>query len=209
MENRHINLIGDSIIDNINYVPAPGKSVLGHLDDIIPEFDFTQLATDGFTSADVIKQLSGTKLLSGVSVLSVGGNDLLSRLDLLTDKGSRPAINVLEEIGQLADQFADQYVRILKMIRQPLMVCTIYNPAFYKDGTTAHLQDAAITAVCLFNDHIQRIAHAFGRPVLELRHIFTEEDDYANPIEPSNKGGEKLAHEIAAWGLNDGVAHND
>ena len=35
--------------------------------------------------------------------------------------------------------------------------------------------------------------------VLELRNIFTEVSDYANPIEPSHKGGEKLAKEIINW----------
>ena len=34
---------------------------------------------------------------------------------------------------------------------------------------------------------------------VELRDIFTSSDDYANPIEPSHIGGEKLAQSIVRW----------
>ena len=33
----------------------------------------------------------------------------------------------------------------------------------------------------------------------DLNNIFTEVSDYANPIEPSHSGGEKLAKEIINW----------
>ena len=209
MHNNHINLIGDSIIDNFNYVPAPGKTVLGHLDALMPEFGFDQLATDGFTTKDVIKQLAGKELQNGVSVLSVGGNDLLQKIDLLTDESPRLATSLLEDLGEMAEQFAHRYAIILEMIKQPLLVCTIYNPAFFKEPISAPLQEAAVVAVSIFNDHIQRLAKSCGCPVLELRDIFIDESDYANPIEPSDVGGAKLAHEIAIWGWNNGVIYND
>ena len=206
---NHINLIGDSIIDNINYVPAPGKSVLGHLDDMMPEFSFAQLATDGFTTEDVARQLSETNLQSGVSVLSVGGNDLLKFFDILTDQTPIPSPLLLDTLLDIADQFSAQYIRVLEQIKQPLMLCTIYNPAFYKEDRYKDLQKPAETAVGIFNDRIYRAANEYKRPVLELRDIFTHADDYANPIEPSDKGGKKLADEIAIWGWNAGVIYND
>ncbi len=39
--------------------------------------------------------------------------------------------------------------------------------------------------------------------VLELRNIFTEVSDYANPIEPSHTGGQKLAKAIIEWVENE------
>lgn len=38
--------------------------------------------------------------------------------------------------------------------------------------------------------------------VLELREIFVRPEDYANPIEPSHIGGEKLAKAIQKWVSN-------
>jgi hypothetical protein len=34
-------------------------------------------------------------------------------------------------------------------------------------------------------------------PAIELRHVCTEPADYANPIEPSVRGGAKIARAIA------------
>lgn len=49
----------------------------------------------------------------------------------------------------------------------------------------------------VFNDVIARAARRRGLPVIELRDVCTEPTDYANPIEPSVAGGEKIAHAIA------------
>ena len=49
----------------------------------------------------------------------------------------------------------------------------------------------------VFNDCIIRAALAHGLPPLDLRFVCTEEDDYADPIEPSARGGGKIAGAIA------------
>ena len=56
--------------------------------------------------------------------------------------------------------------------------------------------DSSKTMVSSFNDIVYKTADKFDADVLELRHIFTSPEDYANPIEPSHIGGEKLAQEI-------------
>ena len=53
--------------------------------------------------------------------------------------------------------------------------------------------------VSIFNDIVYRTANKFNVDVLELRNIFTSPQDYANPIEPSHTGGEKLARAIIQW----------
>ena len=44
---------------------------------------------------------------------------------------------------------------------------------------------------------ILRAAFAQGLPVIDLRLVCNEDADYANPIEPSAHGGEKIATVIA------------
>ena len=48
----------------------------------------------------------------------------------------------------------------------------------------------------MFNDCIIRAALVHRLPLLDLRLVCTEEDDYADPIEPSAQGGEKIARAI-------------
>ena len=44
-----------------------------------------------------------------------------------------------------------------------------------------------------FNDVILRVAFESKLQVIDLRLVCTEPADYANPIEPSSLGGEKIA----------------
>jgi hypothetical protein len=49
----------------------------------------------------------------------------------------------------------------------------------------------------VFNDIITREAFGRGLPLIDLRLIVTKDDDYANDVEPSSKGGAKIARAIA------------
>jgi hypothetical protein len=49
----------------------------------------------------------------------------------------------------------------------------------------------------VFNDCIIGEAFAAGIPLIDLRLVCNENADYANPIEPSVKGGEKIARATA------------
>jgi hypothetical protein len=79
-------------------------------------------------------------------------------------------------------------ISTLLTLKLPLMVCTIYD---HVPGLPPELQ----TALGLFNDVILREAVCRELPVLDLRMVCTETDDYSekSPIEPSAKGGEKIA----------------
>ena len=61
------------------------------------------------------------------------------------------------------------------------------------------IQQAAECAVSIFDDVIQREARSRSFEVLELRTLFTDQVDYANPIEPSAIGGSKLARAMSDW----------
>ena len=60
-------------------------------------------------------------------------------------------------------------------------------------GFDAAYQQAAESAVSIINDVIQQEASRRSFEILELRTLFDDRADYANPIEPSAIGGAKLA----------------
>ena len=56
---------------------------------------------------------------------------------------------------------------------------------------------AAETALAIINDRITRAAFARNLPLMDLRLVWDEDSDFANPIEPSVHGGAKIAAAIA------------
>jgi len=76
----------------------------------------------------------------------------------------------------------------------PLAICTIYHGCFPDKA----FQRIASVALAAFNDVIVRVAIEQSLPVIDLRSICTDARDYANPIEPSSIGGEKIARVIVA-----------
>jgi len=76
----------------------------------------------------------------------------------------------------------------------PTAVCTVYD-------TPPSSPDRRIvrTALAIFNDVITREAFSRGAALIDLRLICDRDEDYANPIEPSAQGGDKIAAAIAAW----------
>jgi hypothetical protein len=74
----------------------------------------------------------------------------------------------------------------------PTAVSTIYYPNF----SDISVQKIAVAALTVFNDVIIRKAAVHGLPILDLRLICDETSDYANEIEPSGRGGLKIAAAI-------------
>jgi hypothetical protein len=58
----------------------------------------------------------------------------------------------------------------------------------------------------VLNDCITSEALARGLPLLDLRLVCAEDADYANAIEPSARGGAKIAAAIAALAAGKGSA---
>ena len=193
----HVALLGDSIFDNQSYVQPGEPDVIRQLRAHLPaDWEATLLAVDGSVTADIRRQLAHLPTDATHLVISVGGNDALGQLDVLTS----PAKSVAEAIARLAaiqDQFEPIYRSMLDTVlayRLPTAVCTIYNGNF---PDTAY-QRLATFAVTSWDDTILRCAIERGLLVIELRLICTDTADYANPIEPSARGGDKIAATIAA-----------
>jgi hypothetical protein len=189
----HVVLLGDSIFDNAAYVRG-GPDVGTQLQALLPPgARATLLAVDGDGTSDVERQAARIPADATHLVLSVGGNDALGHVGLLSRR-ARSGAEVLEWFAEAVDDFEIDYARLLDLLARralPLVVCTIYN------GNLAEAERrAARAALAIFNDAIQRAARARGLSVLELRHVCTEAGDYANPIEPSVQGGARIAAAI-------------
>jgi lysophospholipase L1-like esterase len=191
----HIVLLGDSIFDNKSYVGENGKDVVTHLRESAPnDWQATLKAVDGSLIENVLKQLSGVPSDATHLVVSVGGNDAISNADVLQMKAENSA-EVLNEIAKRAETFESHYKEMVRNVlakNLPTAVCTIYFPNFPE----ANFQRLAKTALSVFNDVIIRQAIINGLPIIDLRLICCEADDYANEIEPSGKGGRKIAAKI-------------
>ncbi|MBI4880191.1 MAG: SGNH/GDSL hydrolase family protein [Planctomycetes bacterium] len=191
----HVVLLGDSIFDNAVYVgddPAVVDQLRGHLP---AGWRASLLAVDGSVASDVRDQLCGLPADATHLVVSVGGNDALRSEGVL----GRPVARVAEALLVLAEvraAFAELYNAMLDAVTaagKPTALCTIYDPNFDDPDR----QQAAVIALTAFNDVIVRAAVRRRVPVLDLRVLFDSSADYANPIEPSATGGDKLARAIA------------
>lgn len=191
----HVVLLGDSIFDNASYV-AGGPDVIKQLEQHLPhDWRATLLAVDGSLTAGVHSQLRQLPAEASHLVVSAGGNDALGHLSILNES-VRSTAEALERLAGIAEQFEQKYVAMLEAALStglPTAVCTIYYPNF----PDRQLQRVAVTALAVFNDVILRQACMAGVAVLDLRLICTSPADYANPIEPSARGGDKIAAGIA------------
>jgi hypothetical protein len=193
----HVVLLGDSIFDNAAYV-AGAPDVVRQVRQRLPQGSKATLAAvDGSTMREVPQQLRRLPGDATHQVLSVGGNDALGSSDFL----GAPARSTAEALSGLADigaGFERGYRSVLaEVLGQglPTAICTIYYPRF----PDAALQKVAVAGLTVFNDCIVRAAFTHGLPLLDLRLICTEDGDYANPIEPSARGGEKIARAIVEF----------
>jgi lysophospholipase L1-like esterase len=191
----HVVLLGDSIFDNAAYVTAGAHDVVRQVRKQLPHGSKATLAAvDGSKMKDVREQLWLLPADATHLVVSAGGNDALDSSDFLTAP-ARSTAEALLGLADIADEFERGYLAMLAELLArglPMAICTVYYPRFPE----AALQKMAVAALTVFNDCIIRAAFAHGLPLLDLRLICTEEGDYANPIEPSARGGEKIARAI-------------
>jgi hypothetical protein len=189
----HAALVGDSIFDNRAYT-AGEPDVVSHLRTLLPDgWQASLLAVDGSTIDDVAGQLSRVPRDATHVIVSAGGNDALLNSDVL----SAPAASVADaiiELGARVERFERAYRGMLARVaalRRETILCTIYNGNL--EGPWGR---AARHALTMFNDAILRAGVEHGHTLIELRLVCDRPEDYANPIEPSDVGGRKIAGAI-------------
>jgi hypothetical protein len=191
----HVVLLGDSVFDNAAYVRG-GPDVIRQLQGVLPHgWTATLRAVDGAVTGSVPRQIQGVPADASHLVVSVGGNDALGHMGVLED-ASRSIADALNRLAGIGDSFARNYASMLDQVLAralPTAVCTVYDPR-YPDP---RMQRLAVAGLTIFNEVILRQAFARGLPVIDLRLVCDEDADYANPIEPSSHGGEKIVAAIA------------
>ena len=185
-----IALIGDSIFDNANYVPGE-RCVTDQLNSELGDgSEVSLLAVDGDFVRDVGKQLGRLPAHVTHVIVSVGGNNALSYAqELLSDYDN--ASEMFDEWARIRKEFRHEYCEMLRLVVAlglNVTVCTIYD-------AVPSIDDGEATGLTIFNDVIISEAIGAGVPLVDLRQVCTEMDDYSrlSPVEPSSQGGAKIA----------------
>lgn len=208
----HVALLGDSIFDNGAYTSG-GLAVITQLQNTLPrDWQASLLALDGSMIEDLHAQLARLPSDASHLVIAIGGNNVLSNLDVL-ELRVKSSSEALLKLGQRVAAFERAYRTAINgaiTLGRETIVCTIYNGNLdAAEGIDAWvLPDPAVARVGLtaFNDVILRVAFENRLPVIDLRLVCSEPADYAIPIEPSSRGGNKIAGAILrALGLSDGA----
>jgi len=181
--NDNIVLIGDSVLNNSNYVPD-GKSVVDILKTKTP--NIFNYAKDGATINDCYSQLdkipaelnkTGTYIF-----ISAGGNDILNKHEQLD--------------SQIISQQFNKYMEFIKSVRSKfggakINVMNLYlptNPRFqsYKQSVKQWNQ--------LINEYSSKVGEMYN--VINLDTLLTTPSDFIYDIEPSETASQKIANVI-------------
>jgi hypothetical protein len=190
----HVALIGDSILDNRAYTKGE-PDVATHLRHVLGEApSVTLCAIDGSRTSDLGMQLSRIPADSTHIVVSIGGNDALMNIDLLNIPVTSTG-KALSLFGERIRKFEQAYKAaidsVLRLGRETA-ICTIYNGNLDEPEASR-----ARIVLMLFNDVILRCGFERHLAIVDLRFVCSDPADYANPIEPSGRGGLKIAKAIA------------
>jgi hypothetical protein len=193
VDTRHIVLVGDSIFDNGAYT--------GHDPDVVSHlrakaaggWKATLVAVDGSTTSSVPAQAARVPADASHIVVAVGGNDALGNQDLLAAP-VRSSADTLAMFAKRVAQFERAYraaIDAVLALQRNTTLCTVYNGNLEEPRATL-----ARVGLTIFNDVILRVAFERRLDVVDLRLVCSEPEDYANQIEPSGRGGAKIADAI-------------
>ena len=189
---RAIVLLGDSILKNNSYVPD-GKAV----DNILEErslkndknIELYSLAENNSKIVDVYSQINKIPLSinnkSTIIFLSSGGNDILS---FYVDQNGDTS-----DTGFLNTMLA-AYKKLVKAIQTRVDLCQIVLLDVYYPTSNQFAQYKPILEE--WNGLIADYARENSFGLLQISQIVTSNDDFTLGIEPSEKGGEKIAQSI-------------
>lgn len=198
----HLALIGDSVFDNGAYTRG-GPAVVSQVKRHAPiGWRVTLGAVDGATIDGVAAQIDRLPTDVERVALSIGGNDVLGHVPLLEAPVTRSA-EAVRMIGDAAGAFEEAYRAMLRHclhVDRHTVICTVYGGNF----PDAAFQRVARTALTPFNDAIIRIGVEYGLTIVDLRLVCDEPVDFANAIEPSSIGGEKIARAVLRAATGDG-----
>ena len=181
--NNYVILMGDSVLNNANYVPE-GKSVFDILKSKLS--NSLNVSKDGATISDLYGQLDKIPIkLNNEETyifISAGGNDILNKGSSLSNADIRKLFN--------------SYMDFLKALRIKLgsakiNIMNLYlpvNPRYqsYKESIDQWNQ--------LIDENSSKIGEMYN--VVDLYSLLTTPEDFIYDIEPSESASEKIANLI-------------
>ena len=185
---KSIVLLGDSILKNNSYVKN-GQSI----EDILREKkgdNLYCLALNNSTIVDVYSQIDSIPLeLNNENTtifLSSGGNDILSQY---VDKHDSDVsdIHVLNVIFIAYKKMVKSLQT--KMNKSKIVLIDIYYPTSNQFSQYKHI-------IQEWNNLLEKYAREKSYGLIKISKIVTASDDFTLSIEPSEKGGEKIARSI-------------
>ena len=193
---NHVVLLGDSVFDNAAYIEG-GPDVVTQLAKRMPAgWRASLLAADGSVMACILDQLARLPADTSHLIVSIGGNDALGYSSML-EAASHSVADTLLKLADIREQFQANYVDMLETVLGrglPTAVCTIYDPRY----PNLVERRVASTGLMVINDCRIRASVKRGTPLIDLRAVCDEDEDFANPIEPSVQGGWRIAGAITA-----------
>ena len=183
-----IVLLGDSILKNNSYVKN-GQSI----EDILREKkgdNLYCLALNNSTIVDIYSQIDSIPIElnneNTIIFLSSGGNDILSQyVDKQdSDISDTHILNVIF----IAYKKMVKSIKT-KMNKAKIVLIDIYYPHSNQFSQYKHI-------IHEWNKMIENYAHEQSYGLIQISKRITESDDFTLSIEPSEKGGEKIAQSI-------------
>ncbi len=181
--NNYVILMGDSVLNNENYVPI-GKSVYDILKKKINQV--LNVSKDGATINDLYGQLDKIPIDVNNSetyiFISVGGNDILNK---------RSELDSAEVI-----RLFNTYMEFLKALRTKLgsvniNIMNLYQPANPRYRT---YKQSIEEWNKLINQYSNKIGEMYN--VVDLNSLLTTPQDFVYDIEPSDTASDKIANLI-------------
>ena len=207
-------LLGDSTLDNKLWVAKREPSVTEHLRGKLNNhgsinWAVHNLAVDGALVRAVPSQLEATPSETTHFVVSVGGNNGLGFLGYV-ENGSVCGLpwRLCCILWLIWTDFRAEYEAAIDLIQARsggarLIMCSLYGPCMHGRFALGgprlrRLVRKLVIAVGVWalNRVVGRAAKRRRLPLIDLRAIFNSEWDYANPIEPSAQGGDKISENI-------------
>jgi len=178
-------LLGDSIFKNNLYV-SQGNAV----EDILKNKNAGNIycyAENNSKIYNVYNQLNNIPLElnnpNSTIFLSIGGNDILDRYV----ERSNPDLNDTDYLNTIFGA----YKKLVKSIKIKMEQCNLVLSDVYYPSSSKYLPYREI--ITMWNNKVNNYAKEHNIMVLKISSVLTQPDDFALEIEPSEKGGNKLA----------------
>jgi hypothetical protein len=182
--NNSILLIGDSMLNNSNYVPIK-YSIPNIIKNKIKTNNLLNFAEDGSTINDCYNQLEEIPIDLDSSntniIISSGGNDILNN-------------NPNNINNNFINDLFEKYLLFIQSIKVKFPLSQIYVLNLYYP---THLYyKIYYPLITKWNKCLEKNSYSENYKVIQTNKIITQNEDLVNYIEPSEIGGEKIASEI-------------